>query len=45
MKEQDILERLATLLAKEEQDGLHVRANTVWLAIQEIERLRKKAKE
>lgn len=36
----DVLDRLVVLHHKLEHDGLYVRANTVWLAIEEIKRLR-----
>jgi hypothetical protein len=36
----DVLARLAILQNKLEADGLYVSSNTVWLAIEEINRLR-----
>ena len=37
----EILDRLEILWRKLEDEGLYVRANTVWLAIEEIKRLSK----
>jgi hypothetical protein len=39
-KQQDVLERLAILERNLEQEGAYVRQNTVWLAMEEIRRLR-----
>ncbi len=39
MTTEEILARLINLHAKLEQEGAYVRANTVWLAIEEIKRL------
>jgi hypothetical protein len=38
---EEVLARLRILQKKLEDEGLYVQANTVWLAIEEIERLRK----
>lgn len=37
----EVVARLEVLLKKLDDEGWHVRANTVWLAIEEIKRLRK----
>lgn len=36
----EVLDRLRVLHKKLEDEGMYVRANTVWLAIEEISRLR-----
>lgn len=36
---EEVLARLEVLWRKLEDEGLYVRANTVWLAIEEIKRL------
>lgn len=36
----EILERLDILLRKLDAEGMHVMVNTVWLAIEEIKRLK-----
>lgn len=38
----EIIVRLGVLYRKLDDEGMHVRANTVWLAIEEIKRLKEK---